>query len=61
MGDNQGKNLLTQGSKVVNIKATTYFLYTYIINTLPGTQWVTDMETWQQALAQQRNPLLVLF
>ena len=32
MGDNQGKNLLTQGSKVVNIKATTCFLYTSYID-----------------------------
>ena len=64
MGDNQGKNLLAQGSKVIiNIKTSTYIFYipTILINTLPGTQWVKDMETWQQALAQQRNPLLVLF
>ena len=55
MGLQQGKNLLPQGSKVVNTKATTYFFYipTILINMLPGTQWVRDMETWQQALAQQ--------
>ena len=34
---NKGKNLLPQGSKVVNTKATTYFFYipTILINILP--------------------------
>ena len=49
------KNLLTQRSNVANTKATTYFPYipTVLTSILPGTQWVRDMETWQQALAQQ--------
>ena len=49
------KNLLAQRSDVVNIKATTCFSYitTIVTNALPGTQWIRDMGTWQQALAQQ--------
>ena len=49
------KNLLTQRSYVANAKAITCFFYipTISTNALPGTQWVRDMETWQQALAQQ--------
>jgi len=53
------KKKLTQGSKVTNIKATTYTNY---INTLPGTQKVRDIETWQQTLAQQvKNPSPIQF
>ena len=50
----QRKNLLAQRSDVVNSKATTCFSYipTMLTNALPGTQWIRDMETWQQALAQ---------
>ena len=53
--NNNKKNLLTQRSNVVNAKATTCFSYipTILTNALPGTQWIRDMETWQQALAQQ--------
>ena len=49
------KNLLAQRSDVVNITATTCFSYitTIVTNALPGTQWIRDMGTWQQALAQQ--------
>ena len=55
MGDNQGKNLLAQGSKVIiNIKAFTYFsiyqLYQLIYSQGHNTG---DVETWQQVLAQQ--------
>ena len=49
------KNLLAQRSDVVNSKATTCFSYipTMLTNALLGTQWIRDMGTWQQALAQQ--------
>ena len=48
-------NLLAQRSDVVNTKATTCFSYipTILTNALPGAQWIRDMGTWQQALAQQ--------
>ena len=51
----QRKNQLAQRSDVVNSKATTCFSYIPIMltNTLPGAQWIRDMGTWQQALAQQ--------
>ena len=51
----QRKNQLAQRSDVVNSKATTYFSYipTMLTNALPGAQWIRDMGTWQQALAQQ--------
>ena len=54
-GLQQRKNLLTQRSNVANAKAITCFFYipTITTNALPGTQWVRDKETWQQALAQQ--------
>ena len=54
-GLQQKKNLLAQTSDVVNTKATTCFSYipTILTNALPGTQWIMDMGTWQQALAQQ--------
>ena len=54
-GLQQRKNLLTQRSYVANAKAITCFFYipTITTNALPGTQWVRDMEIWQQALAQQ--------
>ena len=53
--NNNKKNLLAQRSDVVNTKATTCFSYipTILTNALPGTQWIRDMGTWQQALAQQ--------
>ena len=53
--NNNKKNLLAQRSDVVNTKATTCFSYipTIVTNALPGTQWIRDMGTWQQALAQQ--------
>ena len=49
------KNQLAQGSDVVNSKATTCFSYipTMLTTALPGAQWIRDMGTWQQALAQQ--------
>ena len=51
----QRKNQLAQRSDVVNSKATTCFSYipTMLTNALPDTQWIRDMGTWQQALAQQ--------
>ena len=51
----QRKNQLAQRSDVVNFKATTCFFYIPIMltNALPGVQWIRDMGTWQQALAQQ--------
>ena len=54
-GLQQRKNLLTQGFYVANAKATACFscIPTILTNALPGTQWVRDRETWQQALAQQ--------
>ena len=54
-GLHQRKNLLAQRSDVVNSKATTCFSYipTMLTNALLGTQWIRDMGTWQQALAQQ--------
>ena len=54
VGYNKKKNLLAQRSDVVNTKATTCFSYipTILTNALPGTQWIRDMGTWQQALAQ---------
>ena len=49
------KNQLAQKSDVVSFKAT--LVYSYILNmltnVLPGVQWVRDMGTQQQALAQQ--------
>ena len=49
------KNQLAQRSDVVNSKAATCFSYipTMLTNALPGAQWIRDMGTWQQALAQQ--------
>ena len=51
----QRKNQLAQSSDVVNFKAVACFFYisTMLTNALPGTQWIRDMGTWQQALAQQ--------
>ena len=51
----QRKNQLAQRSNVVNSKATTCFSYipTMLTSALPGAQWVRDMGTWQQALAQK--------
>ena len=51
----QRKNLLAQRSDVVNSKATTCFSYipTMLTNALTGAQWIKDMGTWHQALAQQ--------
>ena len=51
----QRKNQLAQRSDVVNSKAAACFSYipTMLTNTLPGAQWIRDMGTWQQALAQQ--------
>ena len=48
-------NQLAQRSDVVNTKATTCFSYipTTLTNAFPGAQWIRDMGTWQQALAQQ--------
>ena len=53
-GSQQRKNLLGQRSDVVNTKATTCFSYipTALTNVLPGAQWIRDMGTWLQALAQ---------
>ena len=50
----QRKNQLAQRSDVVNSKATACFSYipTMLTNALPGAQWIRDMGTWQQALAQ---------
>ena len=50
----QRKNQLAQRSDVVNFKATTCFSYiqTMLTNALAGAQWIRDMGTWQQALAQ---------
>ena len=56
MGYNKKKNLLiAQRSDVVKTKATPCFSYipTILTNALPGAQWIRDMGTWQQALAQQ--------
>ena len=51
----QRKNQLAQRSDVVNFKAVFCFSYipTMLTNALPGAQWIRDMGTWQQALAQQ--------
>jgi len=53
-GSQQRKNQLAQRSNVVNSKAATCFSYipTMLTNALPGAQWIRDMGTWQQALAQ---------
>ena len=32
------------------------YIPTMLTNALPGAQWIRDMGTWQQALAQQWNP-----
>ena len=55
VGYNKKKNLLAPRYDVVNTKANTCFSYipTILTNALPGTQWIRDMGTWQQALAQQ--------
>ena len=51
----QRENQLAQSSDVVNSKAATCFSYilTMLTNVLPDAQWIRDMGTWQQALAQQ--------
>ena len=51
----QRKNQAAQRSDVVNSKAAACFPYipTMLTDALPGAQWIRDMETWQQALAQQ--------
>ena len=53
-GSQQRKNQLAQRSDVVNSKAATCFSYipTTLTNACPGAQWISDMGTWQQALAQ---------
>ena len=50
----QQKKQLAQRSDVVNSKAATCFSYISIMltNALSGAQWIRDMGTWQQALAQ---------
>ena len=49
----QRKNQLAQRSDVVNSKATSFsYIPTMLTNALPGAQWIRDMGTWQQALAQ---------
>ena len=50
----QQQNQLAQRPDVVNSKATTCFSYisTMLTNALPGVQWIRDMGTWQQTLAQ---------
>ena len=47
---------------MVNSKAAACFSYipTMLTNALPGAQWIRDMGTWQQALAQKGSPLPVL-
>ena len=51
----QRKNQLAQRSDVVDSKAAACFSYipTVLASALPGAQWVRDVGTWQQALAQQ--------
>ena len=51
----QRKNQLAQKSDVLNFKATLVFSYilTMLTNVLLGAQWIRDMGTQQQALAQQ--------
>ena len=51
----QRKDQLAHRSDVVNSKATACFPYipTMLTNALPSAQWIRDMGTWQQALAQQ--------
>ena len=51
----QRKNQLAQKSDVVSFKATLVFSYilTMLMNVLLGAQWIRDMGTQQQALAQQ--------
>ena len=51
----QRKNQLAQKSDVVSFKATLVFSYilTMLTNVLLGAQWIRDMGTQQQALAQQ--------
>ena len=50
----QRKNQLAQRSDVVNSKATCFsYITTMLTKALPGAQWIRDMGTWQQALAQQ--------
>ena len=52
--NNNKKTQLAQRSDVVNSKAATCFSYISIMltNALSGAQWIRDMGTWQQALAQ---------
>ena len=54
VGHNKEKNQLAQRSDVVNSKAATCFSYisTMLTNALSGAQWIRDMGTWQQTLAQ---------
>ena len=48
------KDQLAQRSDVVNSKATCFsYITTMLTKALPGAQWIRDMGTWQQALAQQ--------
>ena len=50
----QQQNQLAQRPDVVNSKAATCFSYisTMLTNALSGAQWIRDMGTWQQTLAQ---------
>ena len=50
----QRKNQLAQRSDVVNSQGATCFSYipTMLANALPSAQWIRDVGTWQQALAQ---------
>ena len=50
----QRKNQLAQKSDVVNSKVTACFSHipTMLTKLLPGAQWIRDMGTWQQTLAQ---------
>ena len=52
----QRKNQLAQRSDIVSFKVTFVFFFyilTMLINVLLGAQWIRDMGTWEQALAQQ--------
>ena len=51
----QRENQLAQKSDVVSFKATLVFSYirTMLTTVLLGAQWIRDMRTKQQALAQQ--------
>ena len=53
-GLQQRKNLLTQSLMLLMLRLLLVFSTSWL-NALPGTQWIRDVRTWQQALHRLNN------